>query len=353
MFSTFSSSTSVLTKQINNSLIGTNWSLVSGTTIIGDGLFTGPSPQTGSAIAMNSTGKYILAICRSTSKIIVSADYGSTWTLLTTVDGLSPTFIVVGCACSALGDIMYLAFQSGNIKKSTNYGKNWTNTTSVAGNIYGVCCSADGLKILTASCDFTLGINMYLSTDGGDKFNTISTGNQSGQRPGPNGWISYGMSPDGSKIMGCVPSGNIYYSTNNGGNWTIINSQNGDWGGIAVANDGTATVTCRSLTGLVLNSVLRWNGSTWTGVSSTIIPTDLTRNVSCSADGKIILIAQQTNSANGGYLYLSRDSGVTWEKITVMGTSIWQSIAVSANGTRIMCAGSTINSKSGLYVSYN
>ena len=75
--------------------------------------------------------------------------------------------------------------------------------------------------------------------------------------------------------------------------------------------------------------------------------------MSCSADGKIILIAQQTNSANGGYLYLSRDSGVTWEKITVMGTSIWQSIAVSANGTRIMCAGNATNSKSGLYVSYN
>jgi hypothetical protein len=349
MFSTFSSLESVLTKQINNSLIGTNWSLKSDNTIIGGGLFTGPGPQTGSAIAMNSTGQYVLAISRATSKVIVSSDYGTTWASKTTSHGLPATFIVVGCACSAVGDIMYIAFFNGAIMKSTNYGSTWAYTSSNATNIYGVCCSADGSKILTACCDATLSLNMNLSINGGTSYTNIATGNGA---PGVNGWSSYDMSPDGSKIMGCVPGGKIVYTTNDGGSWTIINSQNGNWGGIAVANDGTATVTCISLSGSVANSVLRWNGSTWTGVSSSIIPTDWTRNVSCSDDGRIILIAQQKNTGNG-VLYLSRDSGATWEYNTAMGVSNWQSIAVSANGTRIMCAGSAINSRTGLYSSYN
>ena len=86
---------------------------------------------------MNSTGRYILAICRSANKVIVSNDYGATWASKTTAHGLPATFVVVGCACSAVGYIMYIAFFNGAIMKSTNYGGNWANTSSNASNIYG------------------------------------------------------------------------------------------------------------------------------------------------------------------------------------------------------------------------
>jgi len=53
-------------------------------------------------------------------------------------------------------------------------------------------------------------------------------------------------------------------------------------------------------------------------------------SIATSADGTKLAAAVQ-----GGYIYTSIDSGVTWTPSTAGGSQQWQSIASSADGTKL------------------
>jgi photosystem II stability/assembly factor-like uncharacterized protein len=54
-----------------------------------------------------------------------------------------------------------------------------------------------------------------------------------------------------------------------------------------------------------------------------------------SADGTLIVSITNIND----YIYLSRDSGVTWNPVTSAGSKSWQGLGMSSNGSRIVAGG--------------
>lgn len=347
MFSTFSSLASVLTKTINNPLIGTNWTMkLSGVNIATS------ANQNGTVIEANTTGQYILALNQGGKLVYTSNDFGTTWVSRTSAHGLpSGTALAPsGCGVSGTGQYMYVAMAVGTIFKSSDYGVSWATLSGIPGlAYYSLSVSNDGQSVLCTQCS-TGTTALYLSTNGGTTFNNIA----SNTSPGGSGyWGSYSMSPDGTKIVACGwNNGKIVYTDNGGTSWTIIDNNSGgaQFGQIVVSNTGKCVVTI--ISGSQPNPVYIWNGTTWTGITGDMIMDDRTRICAASNDLSVILVSQ-CKTTNDGYLYLSTDGGITFKQLTAFGSSFYQAVGVSGDGKYLYCAGNATNSRFGLFSSFN
>ncbi len=357
MFSTFTSLSSVITLK-SGPLIGTNWTSKLDTSALSITITT-MTPQSGTVIESDTTGRYILALGRgATNKIFVSNDFGATWTTSGAGQiGLTSTYFnPAGCGVSGNGAIMYVCFQintaGGSIYKSTNYGASWSQLTNAPSNLgfFNLSVSSDGNSILCASATSGSTVLM-LSTNGGTSFANIAS--NSGINPTGNNWVSFSISPDGTKIVGCARSGGIFHTSNGGASWTnTFTTAGNSWGQCVVANDGKVVVTTISQNTNVPLSVYVWNGTTWTGITGDMIPTDRTRICAASDDLSVILVSQ-CKTTNDGYLYLSTNGGTTFRQLTAFGSSFYQAVGVSGDGKYIFCAGSATNNKQSLYSSFN
>lgn len=353
MFSTFSSISSVITKNVGPR-IGNNWtSKLDGTTAQGGYQFTTNLQQNGTMIEMSNNGKYVLAIAQSAKKVWTSSDYGDTWTSRTSAHGQPTTLTPSGCGVSSDGSIMYVAHNGGSIYKSTDHGVSWSATGAPVVNYYSLSCSNDGTKVVCAQC--ATGSNaLYYSSNGGASFANIAA-NSGG--PGGSGgyWSAYSISPDGTIIVAGGYAGNIVLTSNAGASWSQISngaSVGYYTGQIVVNNAGKVMLTNINPTETVPRSVYIYDGTTWTGVSNTYIPVDRTRNMACSDDMSVILVAQCKTTGNGE-LYLSLNGGTTFNYVSSMGISFWQAVGVSGDGKYIWCSGSGLNNRNALYRSFN
>jgi hypothetical protein len=349
MFSTFSTTLSVITKKVGP-LIGTNWSIK-----LNGAMNTISDIQTGTVIEADITGQYILAINQGDRLVYTTNDFGTTWVSRTSTHGLpSGTALAPsGCGVSGSGQYMYVAMASvagvaGTIYKSSNYGVSWSRLSGIPGlDYYSLSVSSDGQSVLCTQCSAGTAA-LYLSTNGGATFNNIASNTSPG---GADYWSSYSISPDGTKIVACGWVGKIVYSDNGGTSWTIIdnNPAGSSYGQIVVSNTGKCVLTI--ILGLA-NSVYVWNGTTWTGITVDMIPKDTTRICAASDDLSVILVSQ-TTASNNGYLYLSTDGGTTFKQLTAFGSSVYKAVGVSGDGKYIYCSGNNVNSKSSLYSSFN
>jgi hypothetical protein len=292
-------------------------------------------------VEMSNNGQYVLAIAQSAAKVWTSSDYGATWTSRTSAHGQPTTLTPSGCGVSSDGSIMYVAHSGGSIYKSTNYGASWSATGAPVVNYYSLSCSNDGTKVVCAQG--SNGSNaLYYSSNGGTSFANIAANS------GVTGyWVAYCISPDGTYIVANDGS-KVVLTSNAGASWSQISTSGYGNGAILVSNAGKVMLT--NISGGI--PVYIYNGSTWTGVSSTDIPYDRTRNMACSDDMSIILVAQCKTTGNGE-LYLSRDGGTTFNYVSSMGISFWQAVGVSGDGKYIWCSGSGLNSRNALYSSFN
>ena len=357
MFSTFASVSSIITKKVG-SLIGTNWTSKLDTNALGITITT-MTPQTGTVIETDTTGQYILALGRGASnKICVSNDFGATWTTSGAgqIGVPASNFNPCGCGVSGNGATMYVCIQintsGGSIYKSTNYGVSWTQVTNAPSNLgfFNLSVSSDGNSILCASAT-TGATTLMLSTNGGTSFANIAS--NSGMNVTNNYWKSFAISPDGSKIIGCGRSGGVFHSSDGGASWTNTFTTLGSTVGQSlVSNTGKAVLTTVGQNAGAPLSVYVYDGTTWTGITSTYIPVDKTLICSASDDLSVILVSQ-CKSTNNGYLYISRDGGATFQELTAFGSSFYQAVGVSGDGKYIFCAGTATNSKNALYSSFN
>jgi uncharacterized protein YjbI with pentapeptide repeats len=169
------------------------------------------------------------------------------------------------------------------------------------GNLYWqkVASSSNGVNLVAvADNDY-----IYTSADAGGSWMARSNGLPNG---GVASWISVASSADGTTILAGTIGDYLYISTNSGSTWT------------------------QSTNGIVSQGGSGWEY--WIGVA-------------VSADGSK-LVAVDSQFSNGGYIYVSHDSGATWmaESNYVMdpsspngpGTANWTAVASSADGSKLI-----------------
>jgi hypothetical protein len=79
--------------------------------------------------------------------------------------------------------------------------------------------------------------------------------------------------------------------------------------------------------------ISRDSGSTWT---PHLQDGPWWNSIACSADARRLAAAH--NNAYTGGIWLSADSGASWDEGFAPGTTIWQCLACSADGTRVVGA---------------
>lgn len=390
MFSTISSA--ITTRP--SSLIGTNWiQTASASSLLGTNKHfltadSESSQPTGSMIEMNYNGKYGIAISQQGSAVVVSSDYGNSWTkvdvtvtvaLNTTIQFPSSTN-PVGCGISNNGDIMYVSVSQGAIYKSTDFGVTWAKCagTTATDVYYGLSVSGDGTKILVSRGGpdsnntpiNNTASDLYLSIDGGANFSKLSTiisPNNAAMQT--HYWhCSYAISKDGTIIV-CTPRGfttndsGIYKSTYNNktnwSTWTQIYTGQNVYGRITVCDNGR--IVTSSYDGIW--GVLIYDGSSWTWITREI---GQVRNSHCSNDGNIIITASCRRPRENWYgqVKLSINGGTSFTSIptTKLQSLNYYAFAVAGNGSRVICSGFVETStvpyptdtfEDGLIMSYN
>ena len=146
------------------------------------------------------------------------------------------------------------------------------------------------------------------------------------------------MSADGVTVAAAAAFGKLYLSTNSGQTWQSHDVLR-NWTGIACSADGRNLVAVDNGTnvegGFIYLSKDR--GETWT-------PTEHQRTwhfVDSSADGKVLAACVGQANVKGdlafGYVYVSRDGGITWKACLTDALRRWTGVAISGDG-RVLCA---------------
>jgi hypothetical protein len=162
---------------------------------------------------------------------------------------------------------------------------------------------------------------------------TITSGSVEGvtwvPRESSRAWGSITSSSDGSKLAATVSNGKIYTSTDYGMTWTPrgISKQ---WTSITSSADGTKLAAVQSNDGYVYlssNSGVTWN------TSSTGIISQYLSSITSSADGLKLAL-----TTAGGKIY-TNNSG--WMPQNNAPSVNWAAIASSADGTKLIAAASS------------
>lgn len=152
---------------------------------------------------------------------------------------------------------------------------------------------------------------------------TVSTTNEN--------WFGLAASADLTRLAATVYGGGIYTSTNSGTNWQITTAPTELWFGIAGSADGTKLLAAAEGNSLYLSSD---SGATWRSAN---VPTNYAwESVACSADGSRLVGATFT----AGYIFTSADSGNTWSNRYSAGYCV--SLASSADGMKLAAVGPSL-----------
>ena len=189
-----------------------------------------------------------------------------------------------------------------------------------------VASSADGTKLVAA----TFIGQIYTSTDSGVSWTA---------RESTRNWYSVASSADGTKLVAVVYQGRIYTSTDSGVSWTARESNQRGWSSVASSADGTKLVAA-TFQGQIYTSTdygVNWSLAT-NSVRQTSNNGSSLAPVAMSSDGSTIIAGYRFGSA-GGYVYTSRDFGVTWAPSLTDQNRQWFGVTSSADGSKLVVVG--------------
>lgn len=243
------------------------------------------SPATGNwywtYLAMSADGTWLVAESNNFA-IYSSTNTGTSWAPI-----LKPSSGAGPIAASADGNHLYVADLTSHIYTSTNCGQTWTTNLSPltsASGLTSMVCSADGHSVF-ANYEFSF----ILSTNFGLSWTNITSHVSLSE----DRYVGC-ASADGS-ILTIQADGGAVISTNSGINWSL-NDDNQNPGHTDAA--------------------------------------------ACSADGSKLIVSQDSP----GGIYLSTNTGTTWQYFTNAGTEDYL-IAASADGCQIAAS-----STNGIYL---
>lgn len=193
--------------------------------------------------------------------------------------------------------------------------------TSLTTSSEGIFASADDPGII------------YKSTDDGNNWTAVNSGL-------PAGSTAYCLAVNGSTIFAGVNE-KVYVSTNSGSTWTSVSPglpANGRVSSLAVSGNTILVCTGASVF-LSTNS-----GGSWTPVNSGIPPNTI---VQCLAINGTTFYAG-ANGQSGGSVFISNDSGSSWTSVST-GMTVGASVrGLGVSGDNIIAAASD-----GVYLSTN
>jgi photosystem II stability/assembly factor-like uncharacterized protein len=116
-----------------------------------------------------------------------------------------------------------------------------------------------------------------------------------------------------------------------GQTWYQSQASAEDWTSIASSSDGSKLVATTSAVSSGNVWVSDNSGQTWTGTTASG-DASIWQAAASSADGTKLYAA----AGNGGYLYYSTNSGLSWAAVSSSATTSWSSIASSSDGSQLV-----------------
>jgi len=281
------------------------------------------------SVACSADGSHLIA-CGSQS-IYISTDSGTTWVSNNT-PGLLAGWQWSRVSSSADGSQLEVTVNAllgtGLIFISTNSGGTWGHASDYfaksGAQLWSLATSADGNTLAAGALN---GGYVYVSTNHGSTWNKTSANLQ--------GQTSVAVSSDGSRLaaVGANTSGAMETSSDFGVTWVTNNAPTATRFGIAASADGTRLITAGDSNSI---SISTDGGATWISTNVPNAPASSWYSVASSADGKrLALVSHQPV----GCIYSSTDAGATWISNNVP-ASLWETVAVSADGSRMVAAAS-------------
>jgi hypothetical protein len=310
-------------------------------------------------------------------QIYVSTNAGATWTR-----AVCPAHNWASLAFSADGTKLVAASRGswshgtnlvgGAIYISQDSGGTWARSSAPSLSWAAVASSAAGTILAAAASGGYRTNGTYV---GGAIYTSLDSGATWTQASAPsNDWSSVGSSVDGTRLAavasadasGIPGSGSIYLSTNSGQTWLQASAPSSDWASIALSAEGARLVAASSAMIDASGDV----GATWVpiravaGSSAVILSADGYRVVAAeggsvvtlpyfgpwrqasapaswgtlaiSADAGKLIVAGADHYTSSP-LYLSTNLGSTW-MLKDAPSNGWSSIALSADGTKMVAA---------------
>jgi hypothetical protein len=160
-------------------------------------------------------------------------------------------------------------------------------------------------------------------------------------------WTAVASSADGTKLVAVANASGIWVSTNSGATWTQTSAPQSGWFRVASSADGARLAAVGEPSPIVGPPPLSYTGSFYASTNSgaTWMSNNLPRvskigttsySLASSADGR--MLAALISSSLGGALFTSTNSGAAWITNNLP-NGTWNSVASSADGTRLVIGG--------------
>jgi hypothetical protein len=237
------------------------------------------------------------------------------------------------------GSVVYTSTDAG----STFVRRNLPLTVGTSPNVQflnNITCDATGQIIYVAPAGLVSGV-IQKSVDGGANWTGLTA---SGSR----NWSFIRCSSNGQYIYGAIGSGNstIYISTDSGNTFTsvVLPTTGASIRGIECDTTGQTVYVTISNTTLFKSTNY---GATWSSASTLVA---IGAAIDCNSTGSSIL-ARNTSTSVTDYLYISTDSGATFNPITSAGQKLWSAASISGDGTRLVAATSAVINASNVVTS--
>jgi|GEM_PF-4442823 len=226
-----------------------------------------------------------------------------------------------------------VTFDEQYLTVSSDGGQTWTQRTNmpnVTGSLRSVWLSQDGSHMIVTKGtsyneDYTIEYPpaIYVSSDFGLSWTTAD-------ETGEENWQTVTISNDGTKMFATNNLADMFTSTNGGVTWTVVSEHLDESGvtSVAYASDAQTLFAVFYDTELSQTYVKKStdDGQTWTTVRTTNSPIN-DAFLTVSSDGTHLLTSTYDYESPGNLNfagYISRDSGVTWERILdPQGGSLW------------------------------
>jgi len=229
----------------------------------------------------------------------------------------------------------------------------WSVTSLPEGVWTGVACSTNGMKLVVVGYDS----GIWVSTNRGTNWRETQT-------VYTNVWSGVASSADGTKLVAVIQGGfgAIYTSTNSGLNWQPAAAVSDNYVGVVSSPDGTKLAAVSEDWGAYGIYTSTNSGTNW-ALTSAVPQIGYFQSVAMSADGtklaaaggELSYIGGTTTLSGGGMIDYSTNSGATWNLSDAPTNWEWSSIACSTNGNFMVAGayGDTNGEPGPVYISRN
>jgi hypothetical protein len=268
--------------------------------------------------ALSYSGQYQMAVANS-GQMYVSANYGNTWTSITTAYGLSSNSIGwTWCAISSTGQYMTAGYQLtgtiGGIYLSSTYGQTWNYIQVSNYYVQALPMSASGQYMMAVPgySGSTISGYIYISSNYGQTWTQTT---QSFSGTGGNGAVVSGT----GQYMLYVYNSVSYLSSTYGQTWSALSLASP--GAIAISYSGQYIVISNGSSGVYISSNYGVSFSTNTTPTSSFY-------ISMTSSGQYVFI----NTYNNGTIYLSTNYGATFSTVTTTNFANMYASGISGSG---------------------